>query len=98
VASLAPYRQPRQHRRRYRHRPILLALRLPYLEVLPDLNSVAVHRDTTFQELDISDGQRDRLTPPQPGEREDQHQVGVTARLLGQPAHILLGQIDVAFR
>jgi hypothetical protein len=57
-----------------------------------------MHRGTTFQELDVSDGQRDRLTPPQPGECEDQHQVGVTARLLGQPARILLGEIDVAFR
>ena len=41
-------------------------LRLPHLEVLPDLDSVAVYRDTTFQEFDVSDGQRDRLTPPMP--------------------------------
>jgi hypothetical protein len=57
-----------------------------------------VQRDTTFQELDISDGQRDRLAPSQAGECEGQHQVGVTAGLLGQPAHILLGEIDMTLR
>ena len=41
-AALAPHREPRQRRRRDRHYPILLALRLPDLEFLPDLNSVAV--------------------------------------------------------
>jgi hypothetical protein len=65
---------------------------------LPDLNRVAVHRDTALQELDIDDGQRYCLAPSQHGECEGQHQVGVTAGLLGQPAHILLGEIDMAFR
>jgi hypothetical protein len=96
--TLAPDRQARQHRGSYRYRPILLALRGPYLEPLANLNRVAMQRDTPFQELDFGDGQCDRLTPPQSGEREHQNKVGVTTRLLGQSAYIGLGEIDVALR
>jgi hypothetical protein len=52
----------------------------------------------TFQEFDVGDGQCYCLTPPQPGECECQYEVGVTARFLGQPAHIFFGEVDLAFR
>ena len=57
-----------------------------------------MHRDKTFQESTSATVSAIASTPPQPGECEGQHQVGVTAGLLGQPAQILLGEIDMAFR
>ena len=73
----------------------LLAFGLPHLELLADLHGVAVHRDSPLEELDIGDGEGDCLTPPQTRERQDEHKIGVPARLLGQPAHVRLGQVDV---
>jgi hypothetical protein len=61
-----------------------------------DLHRILMDRQAPPQELNIPDPQADGLTPTHPAVRQHVHERSVLTGLVGQPVHVLGGQVHVA--
>ena len=57
--------------------------------VYTELNGILRHHESTPKELDVSDSQRNGLTPTQPAERKREDQSLVLAGLHRQSVHVV---------